>query len=67
MIDASNDPNAGLVGYSLTIEGQEWIVVGSSPACGPNYVVLENEDERTIIRPAGIVRRHRELELLAQS
>lgn len=62
MNDETDNPVADLIGYTVTINDQPWMVVGV-PAWndGGTYVVLENEDERTIIRPTGVVRRYKEL------
>lgn len=45
---------AHLIGFSIEIDGQEWIVV-APVEWSKNYVVLENEDERTIIRPLALI------------
>lgn len=57
-----DDPNGALAGRSLTIAGEEWLIVGTPEWSDGNYVLLGNEDERTIVRPTGIVRRQFELE-----
>jgi hypothetical protein len=57
---AEPDPNADLIGQLVEIAGQTHIVLATWQH-SVQYVVLEAEDNRTIIKAAGLVRRHIEL------
>lgn len=51
----SDYPNADIMGQSVQIAGDEWIVVATCEE-DRDFVILENEDERTKICQAYIVR-----------